>query len=127
MFDYLLSFTDEPTAQADPVVGSYWIPASPDGPGQWRGDVCIPGVVVTVIATGQPYNANWNLIISQTAPNAALAAHPALVLAANRDLANAGQPPDVFILSSVVPASEWPALQISPVFAGSDYPFGGSP
>jgi hypothetical protein len=127
MLDYLLSFPNEAAAQADSVVGAFWMPPDNQGdPGSWRGDVCIPSVAVTVISTGQPYNANWNIIISQSADNPLLDGHANLVLAANRDMANAGAPPSQFVLSSVVPAAEWPLLQVSPQFAGSNYPFGQS-
>jgi hypothetical protein len=48
--DYVLQFTDEATAQADPVVGTYWIPPTsgpgPSSPGGWRGDSVIPNMQV---------------------------------------------------------------------------------
>lgn len=127
MIDYLLAFASEAGAQADPIVGQYWTPPDNQGdPGTWNMSECIPGVQVIVITTGQPYNSDWNIIIAQMADNPALDSHSALVLSANRDLASAGAPPAQFILSSVVPATEWPLLQVSPTFQGSDYPFGVS-
>jgi hypothetical protein len=126
MIDYLFAFASEVAAQADPVIGAYYIPASPDGPGQWRGDICIPNVQVIVIATGLPLDSQWRLIIALPQRVSALDNHPDVVLIADRDAANAGAAPSQFVLYSVVPASAWPTLQISPVFAGSNYPFGTS-
>ena len=49
MIDYLLNFTDEASAKADPIIGGYWIPPTtlPGGgnaPGGWRGDVAVPNL-----------------------------------------------------------------------------------
>ena len=127
MIDYILAFADEPTAQADPVVGAYYIPDANGNPGAWRGDICIPNMSVTVTATGQPLDSQWRIVIALPARNAALDASPALGLVTDRDAANAGAPMSTFVLYSNVPLASLSALQVSPVFAGSNYPFGGSP
>lgn len=120
MIDHLLTFETEPAAQADPIIGQYW---NADA-SSWDLSQCIPNVQVTVIATGQPYDANWRINIAKPSIDPALQSHPAISLIADRDGAAAGQPPSEFIKFSVVDATEWPLLSVSPQFQGADYPFG---
>lgn len=119
MIDHLLKFADEATAKADPIVGAYWI-AGDDGPGAWRGDICIPAATVTQISTGTvlPY---WYLVVALAALDTALADHPGCMLVADRDAANRSEP---FILKSALPQEQLADYSVSPVFAGSNYPFG---
>ena len=144
MFDYLFSFTDQATAQADPVVGAYWRPAVGNMPGSWRGDVCIPGVQVwnpaqdttatapgpggigTVNVVTHTYQPGWWIIIAFPARNSALDASAALILTADRDLANAGEPMTSFVLYSKEPLASIEGLMLAPTFAGSNYPFGNA-
>lgn len=136
MIDHLLAFADQPTAQADPVVGVYWIPPSTQSPGSWRGDVCIPSVLVwapsqdvttadpttgTAIVTHTPYDAQWRIVIALPQQDAGLSASAACELVADRDAASAGRP---FILQSNLPDAALAVLMIQPVFAGANYPFG---
>lgn len=53
MIDHLINFPDEATAQADPIVGKYYTPASDDGPGGWRGDICFVVRVYKVTGSEQ--------------------------------------------------------------------------
>jgi hypothetical protein len=144
MIDYLFCFADQPTAQADPVVGAYWRAGVNDNPGSWRGDVCIPGVQVwnpaqdtTTPATGpggigtvnvvtHTYQPGWWIIIALPVRNAALDGLAALILTADRDLANAGEPMTSFVLYSKEPLSSIEGLMLAPTFAGSNYPFGNA-
>lgn len=142
MIDYVLGFPSEAAAQADPIIGSYYTQPSSDAPGGWRGDVCLPGVAVTVVGTGgtitdpqtgmtfpgpdKPFDSLWRLVISKPSRDAALDAHAATQLVADRDKANAGVPLSQFILYAVLPLATLATLHISPTFAGSNYPFGGS-
>jgi hypothetical protein len=127
MIDYILAFPDETTARTDAIVGAYWIPPSDDGPGQWRGDVCIPGLAVTIAATGVPLDALWRIAIGLPARNAVLEASPALEIVADRDLANAGVPLADYVLHSSVPLANLAALLVSPQFAGANYVYGAQP
>lgn len=114
-FDHLMSFPDEATAQADPVVGQYWTPPSADNPsGSWRGDVAIPGVVAVQTDSGTALT-GWRIIIALPNLSAALEADPACEIIFDDDAAIAGQP---FILYSVYVASDLADLTIQPMFAG---------
>lgn len=141
MYDHLLNFPDEATAQADPVVGKYYTPASADVPGAWRGDCCIAGVSVYAITgtttvtdpqTGATYQQEqhsnfpgWFIVISLPALDPTLQALPGCILIADRDAANAGSPN--FIRYSSVDQATLNAAHVSPTFAGSNYPFGSVP
>jgi hypothetical protein len=109
MIDYLLSFTNEAAARADPVVGAFWIASA----SSWRQDVCIPGVAVVNAATAVAVSSNWNIIIAQTDPNAALAAHANRVAWMNRDTGAIVSPTALGV---------WRARAVLPLFAGPGYP-----
>lgn len=135
MIDYVLGFPDQATAIADPVVGAFY---STDG--GWRGDVCIPGVAVTVLGTGTlqtdpvtgqtwmgpdtPFDALWRIVIGQTTRNPQLDASPSTQLVADRNAALAGAPMSTFILQNALPLTLLATLQISPTPLGARYPFG---
>lgn len=135
MIDHLMTFASETSAKADPVVGQYWTDDGQGG-GSWRGDCCIPGVfvwrpadqeIVTLPDGGTSsirhrYDDNWRLVIAHLQPNPTLCASPACHLVTDRDATAAGQP---FVLQSVVSPTELATLALEPVFAGSNYPFGG--
>lgn len=144
MFDYVLSFADQATAQADPVVGKYWNPGNPKAnppiPGAWRGDCVIRGVQVwspandvttpttfngqTVNVVTHTFLPGFWLVISKTNRDAALDNIGApLVLVADRDAANAGAPATTFILFANEAIATLDQMHIQPVFAGSNYPF----
>lgn len=116
MIDHLMTFASEAAAKADAVVGTYV-----GGDGSWRGDICIPNVAVTVTATGQPFDSSWRIVIAKPTQDAALSALSSCHLVTDRDAAAAGQS---FILQSVLSTAQLAALTLSPVFAGSNYPFG---
>jgi len=111
MIDYLLSFADEPTARTDAVVGAFWMPAT-DVPATWRLDLCIPNVQINTASTGVAINSNWNIIIAQLTPNAALRTHPRTIAWINRDT---GQ------IISATALGLWRARQVFPLFAGATY------
>lgn len=132
--DYLMVCADETACIADPVIGGYHYPASPDGPGGWRGDVVIPGVqvwdtrqdVTGIDAEGAPmvthaYLSGFWLVVSSAGANAALAGDGNLVLSANRDASLRGE---AFVTFSVQPDEQLAFFQLAPLFAGSNYPFG---
>lgn len=121
MIDHLMTFTSEDAAKTDPVVGQYYIPAVIDSPGGWRGDVCLPGVQITITSTGAVYDSNWRIIIALPIQNATLSALSSCHLVTDRDAANAGQP---FIRQSILSDTQLSLLTLSPTFAGSNYPFG---
>lgn len=140
-FDHLMRFTDEPAAQADPVVGTYWTPASVDRPGQWRGDVCISDVkVYTVTGTTtdpttaevtetRSYFAGWFIVIALDHQDAGLqsVANGGCRLIADREAATAGKPNFIVYAASDVTPGDLAAAHVEPTFAGSRYPFGASP
>ena len=138
MIDYILAFPDQPTATTDPVVGVYFVN------GAWRGDVCIPGLAVTVLGTGQPMtitmqdgstqtvpgpdrplDALWRIAVGLPHRVPELDSHPALEIVADRDLSNAGAPLETYVLWSNVPLANLKLLAVSPAFAGSSYVYGG--
>lgn len=135
--DYLFTCASEAACIADPALASYYTPANADGPGAWRGDVVIPNVQVwdtrqdvsstdadgDLIVTHTYLTGFW-LVVSIAGGNAALAGDANLVLAADRDAANAGRP---FVLFSSQPEGSLSFFQLSPTFAGSKYPFGAVP
>lgn len=140
MIDHLLSFADEVAAQA--ALPSYWTPANEDGPGNWRGDVCIPGVAVYAIIgtetiadpeTGQSYERDvrqvypgWYIVVSLPTMDYNLRDLPdnACRLIADRDAARRGESFIVYTSPDMDPAVLSVAY-VEPTFAGSEYPFGG--
>ena len=129
IIDHLLTFATETAAQADPVVGTYWIPPDNDGyTGEWRGDVCIPNVSVYTINPDQSYAylSGWFIIISRPTLDEALqntATGLACVLIADRDAANAGDA-DFILYAPGLSQEQLAGTYVSPTFAGSNYPFG---
>lgn len=139
MIDHLFSFADEAAAQA--ALSSYWIPASEDGPGTWRGDVCIPGVSVYAITgtealtdpeTGQSYDREirepypgWYIVVALPAIHSVLRDLPdaACRLIADRDAANRGENFIRYVAADMDPAV-LSVAKVEPIFAGSSYPFG---
>lgn len=130
MIDHLMRFTDEATAKADPVVGRYWAPASDDGPGSWRGDVCIPGVsVYTPNEDGsRTLFTGWFIVIALPTLDPSLRDLPgnACRLIADRDAADAGQSFIRYTAADLEPGILSMA-KVEPTFAGSNYPFGATP
>lgn len=137
-FDHLMNFPTEAAAQADPVVGKYWI-SDGQGGGSWRGDVVFaPVEVYTVTGTqtvtgpnGQTFQrpvkqdaAGWFLIISLTAIDPSLQAEPGCMLIADRDKALAGSTAFLDYVNPSITQAQLAATLISPTPAGSNYPFG---
>lgn len=140
MIDHLLRFDDEATAQI--ALPSYWMPATDDGPGDWRGDVCIPNVrAYTVTGTEEwsepdnpeetytrevrAYYPGWFVIVALPELSEALRDLPggACRLITDRIAANQAQPFIRFTAPDVTPEALGATL-IEPTFAGSNYPFG---
>jgi hypothetical protein len=129
MIDHLMAFADEAAAKADPVVGSYF------ANGEWRPDICVPGVFVWAPASNtmgadpdgtsyvvrHAYDTNWRVIIAKTAPDPSLSSLPSCHLVADGEAAAAGRP---FILQSILSEAQLAELALEPTFAGSSYPFG---
>lgn len=137
MIDYLLTFTDEATAKADPVVGQYFIQPQGSTPGFWRGDLVIAGVqlwqpandVTTPVPGGgnlviHTFLAGFWLTIATLARVAALDSHAATQLVTNREAPNATG----IVLQSVWTLAQRLALDCQPVYTGSrsGYPFNTS-
>jgi hypothetical protein len=132
MIDHLLRFADEASA----------IAAVPRFHGEegWNRSLCltssdpVPLQVYTVAGTqtvtdadtGQTYQQEirsvlpyWYLWIGLPAQDAALTAISMIVT--DRDASNAGKP---FVLFSRIPADQLGEYHVTPVVAGSNYPFG---
>lgn len=114
MIDHLLRFPDEATAIADPVVGAYHTPANDDGPGGWRGDVCIPNISCKQISTGKSLD-GWRINIASTTQIASLMKHAALEIVFDDDIATKNGP---FIVFSIYSGETLADLSLSPYFAG---------
>ena len=118
MIDYFFLFATQAAAEADPVVGAFYDATD----GVWRPDVCFPGTNVAtpqaVINSISSLTGFW-LIIAQTNPNAALAADANLVMALDRDAANAGRS---FVTSAVITGTNRTSLTFSPTPFGAKYP-----
>ena len=118
MIDYFFLLATEAAAEADPIVGAYWI----SDLAQWRPDVCFPGTKVATpqaVINGISSLTGFWLIIAQTNPNAALAADANLVMALDRDAANAGRS---FVTSAVITGTNRTSLTFSPTPFGAKYP-----
>jgi hypothetical protein len=114
MFDYLMTFADEATAQADPVVGRYYYVDE-----SWDTSRVMPNVAVTVHETGLLYDDSWWIMIASDQQSAALRDHPACFLVADRRTGG--------LIDSSLPIPELALLRVAPVPAGSDYLFGAPP
>lgn len=119
MIDYLMKFASEDVAKADPLVGSYF------ENGVWRGDICIPNVMVwdktfdttANDAAGHPvvthqYQPFWYVTISSQAAVDALLQSLACALAVDWSIPG--------VLKSDIPANELGNYFLQPVFAGRD-------
>jgi hypothetical protein len=140
MFDYILGFPDETTAQQDSILNSYFLKDSLSMIGQWRGDCCFPGLTVwndaqdiTTQVTDQYGNISnnvvhtyyplWRIAISLPTSDPNLDTHPALEICTNRDAATLGANLSNFVLYSNLPLAQLAGLHISPLPAGSGYSF----
>ena len=134
--DHLMRFDTEDAAKADAVVGAYFSPADAEGPGAWRGDVCIPNVSVYALgapgvdADGNPVEnrvpfSGWYVVIALPALSAALRDVPgnACRLIADREAAERGESFIRYVAPDMTPDVLGTA-HIEPLFAGSGYPFG---
>ena len=138
MYDYLLKFADEATAESDPVMAArYYRPPTTgpagDFPGAWAGDRVIPGVQVwdpandtTVTIEGpngsfqavkHQYLDGFWLVIAETKQLADLDSHPNLLILADRDDPNA-----TWIIDNTGDPN-WRRHMMQPLFAGSEYLF----
>lgn len=125
MIDHLLIAPDEATLIA--VIGNtrhLWYAGDTDSPAGWRGDVSFP---VDITDNADPLNpvllTDYHLWVALPTQDMTLSALPNCVLVANRDAANAGQP---FILQTAFTQDQMNNYIISPVVAGSNYPFGSA-
>jgi hypothetical protein len=136
MIDHLLAFPDEATAQADPIVGQYFIPAEQPTAtkkrgaraattGSWRGDCCIPGVLLwdpaaDVQTVHTPYDSQWRIMIALAETDSKLLRHADCEMVADRRIAS---PDRSHIIYSTFTQDEINTLMLQPVFMGSTYPF----
>ena len=127
MIDHLISVPSEAAAQADPVVGKYWTPPDAQGdPGGWDTSRTIPGVSVYTLnpdGSQTPYP-GWFIIIALSALDPNLEAEPGCILIADRDKAAAGDPTFMLYTQPGMTQAALAASRVSPIFAGSTYPFG---
>jgi hypothetical protein len=127
MIDHLMTFASEAAAQADPVVGKYWTAPDAQGdPGTWDASRVIPGVSVYTLnddGSQTPYS-GWFIVIAAAALDPNLEAEPGCILIADRDKANANDPSFMLYTQPGMSESELAASRVSPVFAGTTYPFG---
>ncbi len=144
MFDYLFAAPDQAAAQADPALAAYWLPANPPfTPGGWRGDCVNAGLQVwnsaqdttatvtdpmmgTRTITTHAYLPGYWLNIATNARNPALEASPLLILGADRDAADAGAPQTqyIFCFGPGQSLGQFAGMNVSPLMAGANYPFG---
>jgi hypothetical protein len=137
MIDYMAAFASEAAAQADPAYGRYYVASK--GGNAWRGDICIPNVLVwapaadTTAAGGKgetikvhtPYDSQWRLIVSLPTRDSSLDNSAATQLVADRAVAATGNP--AFLLKSTLTPTQLAALNFQPQFAGMGvYPFGNA-
>jgi hypothetical protein len=137
MFDHIVNYASEAAAITEPALAAYYDAES----SSWRGDVVLPGVKVYRVTgyqtiTDPDTDASWEHEIRQDFPGwFAMLALPAIseeirdlplgccMLIADRDLADAGLNPLVFVSSTLSP-SDLEMMHVSPIFAGSaGYPF----
>ena len=146
MFDYLFAAPDQATAQADPALSAFWLPANPPfTPGGWRGDCVNASLQVwsdagdttqtitdlmmgTQTVTTHAYLPGFWLSVSTSARSPALEASPLLILGADRDAADAGAPQTqyIFCFGPGQSLGQFAGMNVSPMFAGANYPFGAS-
>lgn len=133
MIDHLVRFDSEDDARADATCGAYYVD------GAWRGDCCIPGVVVwrpadntqetvsgpdgDMVVTVRHPLPYWYLLIALPVMNDALRNHPTCMIAADRDAAALGDP--AYVIYSPVPPDQLGDYFVEPTFAGSRYPSAG--
>jgi len=137
MLDYLFNHADEASALADPLLALFTVTAE-DGSKFW-GPQVIRDVRVedltrptiqhdaetnTDFAT-YPVLAGFHVMLMYLARDEALLASPNCVLAADRDLAEAGEPRETYVVKALVPVEELATLRVSPIPAGAAYTFGG--
>lgn len=137
MFHYLMSFSSEAAAKANPNMATWlsnnnWdlsrvIPAAQ----QWNpaNDTTSQQTVngQTVNVTTHQYSTNFQIVIASPVRIPALEADANFVLWVNRDLANSGGLPAQYIVAfkaSLFPniVSLMNAARFQPVFSGSHYP-----
>lgn len=123
MIDHLIRFDSEADALADPVLAPYRSGAVFDqsrviaGVKVWQpANDTVDGDVVS-----HDYLPYFYLMIGLPALDEALRNHPACMLVADRDKANAGEP---FVVYSPLPIEALAEYALEPSFAGSGYPFG---
>lgn len=116
MIDHLVRYDGEAEALADPLVARFVIE------GKWDTSRVIPGVRVYTL--GEPvetedgpqetreYLSYWYLWIALPERDEALTC----MVVADRESRT--------VLSSLIPAEDWPLYHCEPVIAGSNYPFG---
>ena len=128
-YDYLLNYPDQATAQADPVLAPFWHAPDSDNPsGSWDQSQVFPGETVYSVVGGQPVAfPGWWVWVSVSKSSNVLVTDPALVIAADRDLALAGNPAFMFYVTTNLTPQQLDAAFISPEPLGSNYPFGNAP
>jgi hypothetical protein len=96
--DYFCLFASQAAAEANATVGAYYVPASADGPGGWRGDVVFPGLKVvtpSAIVNGISTLTGFWLMIATQGDNAVLDSVTNCVMKLDRDVAVRGYTPGV--------------------------------
>jgi hypothetical protein len=137
MFDHIVNYASEAAAITEPALAAYYDAESDS----WRGDVVLPGVRVYRIAgyqtitdpdTGESYQEpirqdfpGWFAMLALPEISGEIRDLPlgCCMLIADRDLAEAGLNPLVFVSSTLSP-SDLQMMYVEPIFAGSaGYPF----
>lgn len=118
MVDHILLFADEATARA--AIPQYWTDyGNGDGSGDWRLDICNPGIsVYTVDGETRTYFDSWGILIALTEVDETLRGLPACRVIFDRDAAAARQPYVLYAADGV----DGTVIGFEPWFAGSDYP-----
>jgi hypothetical protein len=123
-YDYLLNYPDQPTAQADPVLAPYWsAPSAVNPSGSWDQSRTFQ---VNVYSQAGGFPGYW-IWISEPKMVNTLLTDPALVIAADRDMAAVGNPAFMLYVTPNLSQAQLDAARVSPTPLGSNYPFGNAP
>jgi len=116
---HLLQFDDEPTAQADAVVGAYWTPPMEGGgdsiPGFWDQGMTFPNEAVYI---SQVLQGGFWIIVALPNSDTTLAQHSSCRLAWDNESA--------VILGGTYTGNDMSALFVAPVPAGAYNPWNGA-
>jgi hypothetical protein len=119
MIDYFFLFPDEAAAIADPVLAPFHIAVDPVG---WRCDFCFPNMAIVTpqaVVHGINPNTGFWIMVARNTPINVMGTHANLVLALDRDAANAG---GTFVRIAALAGVNRTTATMSVLPAGANYP-----